>query len=131
LTRISKKERNWVMKLAVSARGQTLDSELDPRFGRAKYFLLVDPERGSLEVVENKQNLQLAQGAGIQAAQTVVESGAQAVLTGNCGPKAFKVLEAAKIPVAVGLSGTVREALRQYKENKLSFAQGPNVEGHW
>ena len=60
-----------------------------------------------------------------------VESGAQAVLTGNCGPKAFKVLEAAKIPVAVGLSGTVREVLRQYKENKVSYAQGPNVEGHW
>jgi predicted Fe-Mo cluster-binding NifX family protein len=119
------------MKLAVSAQGQTLDSELDPRFGRAKYFLLVDPDGGSLEVVENKQNLQLAQGAGIQAAQTVVESGAQAVLTGNCGPKAFKVLEAAKIPVAVGLSGTVREALRQYKEKKVSYAQGPNVEGHW
>ena len=119
------------MKLAVSAKGQTLDSEMDPRFGRAKYFLLVDPEVGSLEVVENKQNLQLAQGAGIQAAQTVVESGAQAVLTGNCGPKAFKVLEAAKIPVAVGLSGTVREALRQYQENKGSYAQGPNVEGHW
>ena len=120
-----------VLKLVVSAKGQTLDSDLDPRFGRAKYFLLVDPEGDSLEVVENKQNLQLAQGAGIQAAQTVVESGAQAVLTGNCGPKAFKVLKAAKIPVAVGLSGTVREALRQYKENKVSYAQGPNVEGHW
>jgi predicted Fe-Mo cluster-binding NifX family protein len=120
-----------IMKLAVSAKGQTLDSELDPRFGRAKYFLLVDPEGDSLEVVENKQNLERAQGAGIQAAQNVVESGAQAVLTGNCGPKAFKVLEAAKIQVAVGLSGTVREALRHYKENKVSYAQGPNVEGHW
>ena len=119
------------MKIAITAKGKTLDSEMDPRFGRAKYFLLVDPETLALEVVENKQNLGLPQGAGIQAAQTVVENGAQAVLTGNCGPKAFKVLEAAKIPVAVGLSGTVREALRQYKENKVSFAQGPNVEGHW
>jgi len=119
------------MKLAISARGQTLESELDPRFGRAKYFLLVDPEGGSLEVVENKQNLQRAQGAGIQAAQTVVESGAQAVLTGNCGPKAFKVLEAAKIPVAVGLDGSVREVLQLFKEGKINFAQEPNVEGHW
>jgi predicted Fe-Mo cluster-binding NifX family protein len=120
-----------MMKIAISAKGQTLNSELDPRFGRAKFFLLVDPEGGSLEVVENKQNLQLAQGAGIQAAQTVVESGAQAVLTGNCGPKAFQVLQASRVPVAVGLEGSVQEVLQQFKEGKIQFAQEPNVEGHW
>jgi predicted Fe-Mo cluster-binding NifX family protein len=120
-----------LMKLAISAKGQTLDSELDPRFGRAKYFLLVDPEGGSLEVVENKQNLQRAQGAGIQAAQTVVESGAQAVLTGNCGPKAFQVLQAARVPVAIGLDGSVRKVIQQFKEGKIHFAQEPNVKGHW
>lgn len=125
------RKRRLSMKIAITAKGKTLDSELDPRFGRAGYFLLVDPETLSLEVVENRQNLGLPRGAGIQAAQTLVEHGAQALITGNCGPKAFKVLEAAKIPVAVGFSGTVREALRQYQENKLSYAQGPNVEGHW
>lgn len=119
------------MKIAVSAQGQTLDSALDPRFGRAHYFLLVDPEAGTVEVVENKQNLQLPQGAGIQAAQTVVESGAQAVLTGNCGPKAFQVLQAARIPVAVGLAGSIRKVLKRYKEGKIQFAQEPNVAGHW
>lgn len=119
------------MKLAVSAKGQTLDSELDPRFGRAKYFLLVDSEGENLEVVENRQNLQMPQGAGIQAAQTVVEKGAQAVLTGNCGPKAFQVLEAARIPVAVGLEGSVREVITQFKNGKIQFTSGPNVEGHW
>lgn len=119
------------MKLAISASGQTLDSELDPRFGRAKYFLLVDSEGGDPEVVENKQNLQLPQGAGIQAAQTVVEKGAQAVLTGNCGPKAFKVLQAARVPVAIGLEGSIRKVVQQFKEGKIQFAPGPNVEGHW
>jgi predicted Fe-Mo cluster-binding NifX family protein len=82
-------------------------------------------------VVENKQNLQLPQGAGIQAAQTVVEKGAQAVLTGNCGPKAFKVLQAARVPVAIGLEGSIREIVQQFKKGKIQFAQGPNVEGHW
>lgn len=119
------------MKLAASAKGQTLDCELDPRFGRSKFFLLVDTEQGSVEVVENTQNLQQAQGAGIQAAQHVVESGAQAVLTGNCGPKAFRVLQAARVPVAVGLQGSVREVVQQFKEGKIHFAQAPNVEGHW
>jgi predicted Fe-Mo cluster-binding NifX family protein len=119
------------MKLAISASGQTLDSDLDPRFGRAKYFLLVDSEGGGPEVVENKQNLQLAQGAGIQAAQTVVEKGAQAVLTGNCGPKAFRVLQAARVSVAVGLEGSIREVIQQFVEGKIQFAQEPNVEGHW
>lgn len=119
------------MKLAISAKGQTLDSEMDPRFGRAKYFLLVDSEGDHLEVVENRQNLQLPQGAGIQAAQTVAEKGAQAVLTGNCGPKAFQVLQAARIQVAVGLEGAVREVVKQFKEGKIQFAPGPNVESHW
>jgi predicted Fe-Mo cluster-binding NifX family protein len=119
------------MKIAISSKGQTMDNELDPRFGRAKYFLLVDSEGGPLEVVENKQNLQLPQGAGIQAAQTVVEKGAQAVLTGNCGPKAFQVLQAARVPVAIGLEGPIREIIQQFNEGKIQFARGPNVEGHW
>jgi predicted Fe-Mo cluster-binding NifX family protein len=119
------------MVIAVSSKGKTLDSEIDPRFGRAGYFLLVDPETMEVKVVENKQNLQLPQGAGIQAAQTVVESGAKTVLTDNCGPKAFKVLRAAGVKVGIGVSGTVKEAVSQYKQGKVGFTQAPNVEGHW
>ncbi len=119
------------MKIAVSAKGNSLDSEIDPRFGRAGYFLLVDPETLAFQVLENRQNRQLSQGAGIQAAQQVVEQGASAVLTGNCGPKAFRVLQAAGVKVAVGLAGTVREAVQKFQEGKLTFADSPNVEGHW
>ena len=119
------------MKIAISSKGNTLDSEIDPRFGRAGFFLLVDPETMEVKVIENKQNLQLPQGAGIQAAQTVVEQGAKTVLTGNCGPKAFKVLQAAGVNVAVGISGKIKEAIDQYKQGKIDFARAPNVEGHW
>jgi predicted Fe-Mo cluster-binding NifX family protein len=119
------------MKIALSTKGNTLDSEIDPRFGRSAFFILVDPETMGYEVVENKQNLQLPQGAGIQAAQAVVEHGAKVLLTGNCGPKAFKVLKATGVQVAVGISGSIQEALKQYKQGKIDFAEAPNVEGHW
>ena len=119
------------MKIAISSKGNTLESEIDPRFGRAAFFLLVDPETMDFEVIENKQNLQLPQGAGIQAAQTVVERGAKMILTGNCGPKAFKVLQASGIKVAVGISGSIQEAINKYKSGKINFAEAPNVEGHW
>ena len=119
------------MKIAVSSKGNNLESEIDPRFGRAGCFILVDPETMSFEVVENRQNLHLAQGAGIQAAQTIVEQGANILLTGNCGPKAFQVLRATGVKVAVGISGLVQEAINQYKQGKINFAQVPNVEGHW
>lgn len=119
------------MVIALSSKGNTLDSEIDPRFGRAGFFLLVDPETMEVKVIENKQNLQLPQGAGIQAAQIVVEQGAKTVLTGNCGPKAFKVLQAAGVNVGIGVSGSIKEAIQQYKQGKVSFTQAPNVEGHW
>jgi predicted Fe-Mo cluster-binding NifX family protein len=119
------------MKIAISSKGNTLDSEIDPRFGRAGFFILVDPETMDFEVIENKQNLKLPQGAGIQAAQTVSEHGATIVLTGNCGPKAFKVLQAVGVKVAVGISGNIQEATDQYKQGKINFAEAPNVEGHW
>ena len=119
------------MKIAVSATGNTLDSDLDARFGRAACFIVVNPEDLSFEVVENTQNLNAAQGAGIQAAKTVADKGVDAVLTGNCGPKAYAVLEQAKIPVITGVSGSIKEAVEQYKKGGLAAAAGPNVNGHW
>jgi predicted Fe-Mo cluster-binding NifX family protein len=119
------------MKIAISSKGNTLNSEVDPRFGRAGFFILVDPDTLEVQVLENKQNLQLAQGAGIQAAQTIVEHGAKTVLTGHCGPKAFRVLQAAGVKVGIGVAGTIHEAIEQYKQGKISFTQSPNVEGHW
>jgi predicted Fe-Mo cluster-binding NifX family protein len=119
------------MKIAISSKGSNLEAEVDPRFGRAAFFILIDPETMNYETLENKQNLNLPQGAGIQASQTIVEGGAKVLLTGNCGPKAFQVLQAAGVKVAVGMSGTVKEVVSRFKQGKMDFAQTPNVEGHW
>lgn len=119
------------MKVAVSCTGRDLDAQVDPRFGRAAYFLFVDTETLAFEAVSNNQNLQAAQGAGVQAASMVARMKPAAVLTGHCGPKAFQVLQIARIPVYAGVSGTVREAVARYQEGALRPAQAPNVEGHW
>jgi predicted Fe-Mo cluster-binding NifX family protein len=119
------------LKIAISANGPDLEAQVDPRFGRASYFLLVDPETMKFEVVPNLPNLQAAQGAGVQAAALVARHRPAAVLTGHCGPKAFHTLEAAGIPVIVGVEGPVREAVQNYNTGKLSAARGPNVTSHW
>lgn len=119
------------MKIAVSAAGRDLSAQVDPRFGRAAYFVVVDAETLAVEAVENTQNLNLPQGAGIQAAKNVVATGARVLLTGHCGPKAYRVLDAAGIPVAVGAQGTVAEAVEAYRNGSLVPASGPDVEEHW
>ncbi|MGW8188571.1 MAG: NifB/NifX family molybdenum-iron cluster-binding protein, partial [Desulfobacterales bacterium] len=103
----------------------------DARFGRAAYFMIVDPDTLAFDAVENRQNLDLAQGAGIQAAKTVLQHKVDALITGNCGPKAFKVLEAAGIKVYVGVAGCVRDIVDQFKKGDLSESSEPNVGGHW
>ena len=118
------------MKIAITAQSGSLDARVDPRFGRAGYFVVVDPDTMEFESVDNKQNVQAAAGAGVQAAQTVAEHGASAVLTGNCGPKAFTTLGAADIEVFTGLDGTVKEAIAAYKSGDLKSAGNANVEAH-
>lgn len=118
------------MKIAITARGGSLDAGVDPRFGRAACFVVVDPDTMEFEVVDNKQNLQAASGAGVQAAQLVADHNAEAVLTGNCGPKAFRTLKAAGIEVFVGIDGTVEEAIAIYKSKELTAADNANVEAH-
>ena len=106
-------------------------SGVDPRFGRAKCFVVFDTETGEHETHDNEQNLNASQGAGIQAGRTVADAGAQAVLTGNCGPKAFRVLAEAGIKVYVGVTGTAREAVQAFQKGELTEATSANVEGHW
>ncbi len=119
------------MQIVITAEGTSLDSPVDPRFGRARYFLLMDSEAGSFTVHDNAQNLNAAQGAGIQAAQTVVRLGAKAVLTGNVGPKALAVLQAGKVAVCPGAAGTVGEALEQFRAGRLQPTDKATVQGHW
>jgi predicted Fe-Mo cluster-binding NifX family protein len=119
------------LKIAVSANGPGLDAQVDPRFGRAPYFLLVDPDTLEFEVLVNLPGLQAAQGAGVQAGALVAGKKPAAVLTGHCGPKAFDTLQAAGIPVIVGVDGPVREAVQNFQAGKFKPTPGPNVGGHW
>lgn len=119
------------MKVAVSAGGKGLDALVDPRFGRAAYFVVVETDSMEFESVSNTQNLQAVQGAGIQAATLVAQHKPQAVLTGHCGPKAFQALQAAGIPVFLGVRGTVEKAVESYKEGNYQAANVPDVSGHW
>ena len=119
------------MKVAITSQGAELSSAVDPRFGRAKYFIIADTESGGFKTVNNAQNLNAAQGAGIQAAQNVSAKGAEVLITGHCGPNAFRTLSAAGIKVVVGAEGTVAEALEKFKAGELKESEGADVEGHW
>ena len=119
------------MKVAITVQGSGLGDPLDPRFGRAKQFLMVDTDTGQTAVQSNEVNLNAAQGAGIQAAQQVADSGAKAVITGHVGPKAFRVLEAAGVAVYLAADCTAGEALERFKRNELSKQSSADVEGHW
>lgn len=119
------------MKIAVSATGTDLSADVDPRFGRAVYFIVIDSETMALEAIENTQNFNLPQGAGIQAAKTVINSGATVLLTGNCGPKAFKVLNQTGVDVIVNVKGNVEKAVSAYIRGDLKPTDEANVEGHW
>jgi predicted Fe-Mo cluster-binding NifX family protein len=119
------------MRIAVSAMGKDLDAQLDPRFGRATYLLIVG-ENGSIEeVIDNKANLNAMRGAGIQAGKMLADRKVDVLLTGHCGPNAFKTLNAVGIKIGVNLKGTVREAVESLNRKEVQFASEPNVEGHW
>jgi predicted Fe-Mo cluster-binding NifX family protein len=119
------------MKIAITSQGADLESPADPRFGRAKWFLIVDTENNTFEAVDNVQNLNAARGAGIQAAQNVASYKVDAIVTGHVGPNAFRTLQAAGIKVYIGAQGTVLESLEKFKGGELEEAGNPDVEGHW
>jgi predicted Fe-Mo cluster-binding NifX family protein len=119
------------MKIAISAKGKDLDSKLDARFGRAVGFIIYDIDKSSFSFLDNVQNLEAAQGAGIQAAQSIVDQGVGALIAGHCGPKAFKVLKSAGVKIYVADEGTVRMAIGKYISNELKEIDGADVEGHW
>ncbi|OPY10517.1 MAG: Dinitrogenase iron-molybdenum cofactor [Syntrophus sp. PtaB.Bin001] len=119
------------MKIAVTSQGKELDSPVDQRFGRAAYILIVDSETLNFEVLDNRENVNSLKGAGIQAAANVHNKGAEVLLTGFCGPNAFRTLKAAGIKVANDASGTVRQAVQSFLDGKLTLADKANVEGHW
>ena len=119
------------MKVAISTSGNSLDSPVDPRFGRATGFLVVDTETQAITYASNEQNLSLAQGAGIQAAMNVANTGAKAVITGHVGPKAFTALSQGNIAIYLAQGGTVAQALAALAAGTLEPANGADKPGHW
>lgn len=119
------------MKTAITSKSPDLDSEVDPRFGRAAYILIIDTDTLQFEVIDNARNVNSFKGAGIQAAASISEKNAEVLLTGFCGPNAFKTLEAANIKVVSDVSGIVRDAVKEFNEGKFSFSEAANVDGHW
>lgn len=119
------------MKIAVTATGPEPTSDVETRFGRAPMFLVYDTDLGTWEALDNRVNLQAAQGAGIQSAERIVRSGAKVLLSGHCGPKAHSVLRAAGVAVFTAVSGSVENAVKLYLEGALSESSGPDVQSHW
>jgi len=119
------------MKIAIPTDGNERTAAMYESFGRAPKFLIVDTESKAIEVVDNSQNLNAAQGAGIQSAQNVATAGANGLITKHCGPKAFRVLNAADVNVYLSQAKTVEEAVEEFNSGKLVATDGANVEGHW
>ncbi|MBN1902550.1 NifB/NifX family molybdenum-iron cluster-binding protein [Candidatus Sumerlaeota bacterium] len=119
------------MKLVITSQGPDLNSPVDPRFGRAKFFIVFDSDAKQFSSVDNSLNLNALQGAGIQSGKNIVNLGAEAVITGHVGPKALATLTSAGVKIYTGASGTVAEAVEQFNAGKLKLADSPDVQGHW
>lgn len=119
------------MKIAVTSMDGTLEGSVDERFGRCKKLVVYDPQTKTVEVVDNKANMGMAQGAGIQTAQNVVNAGAKTVISGHYGPKAFQVLKAAGVEIYQAANVTVAEALRRFDQGQLDKLTGADVDSHW
>ena len=117
------------MRVAISATGTDLTAQVDPRFGRSQHFIIFDPETSLHEAVDNA-NATAGGGAGIATAQMIVDQGVRAVLTGDCGPNAYRVLSTAGVSVITNVSGTVRDAIEAYKAGRLLASSKPSVDAH-
>ena len=119
------------MKIAITTAENNLDAPVELRFGRATAFLIYDTETKATEIIDNKQNLNAAQGAGIQAAQFVINSGAEVLISGHCGPKAYKVLSKGNVKIYAVEAQTVASAIQKLEQGELAGLAGADVEEHW
>ena len=118
------------MKICVTSQGDNLDAQVDPRFGRCPYFIIVDTDTSEFEAIQNP-NVNGMGGVGVQSGQFMSEKQVKAVLTGNVGPNAFQTLQAGDIEVISGVSGQVKEAIEKYKNGEFKSAQDPSVDSHF
>ena len=118
------------MKIALSATAPSLDAEVDPRFGRCQYFIIVDPQSMEFETLDNSSSM-ASGGAGISTAQMIAGKGVEMVLTGNCGPNAYQTLSAAGIQIITGVSGRIKDAIEAFKAGRFQSSAQPNVSDHY
>jgi len=118
------------MKIGISSTGKDLNAQVDPRFGRCQYFLIVDTDTMNFESISNESAM-ASGGAGIQAAQTIAKTGVKIMVTGNMGPNAFQTLSAAGIIVFTGANGPVKEAIDKYKKGELKKIESASVGSHF
>ena len=118
------------MKICISSKGNNLDQEVDPRFGRCSYFLIIDLDTMDFDIISNESAI-ASGGAGIQAAQTVAKTGVRTVITGNVGPNAFQTLTAAGITVFTGANGNIKEVIEKFKKGELDRTDSANVNSHF
>ncbi len=118
------------MKIAISSTGTVLESSVDPRFGRCPYYIIYDTESGDFEAIENKSSLATG-GAGIQAAQSISDMKVEAVITGNIGPNAFRVLSTASIKIYSGVTDSIKNAIEKFKNGEYEETTGPDVGSHF
>jgi predicted DNA-binding protein (UPF0251 family)/predicted Fe-Mo cluster-binding NifX family protein len=124
-------EQGGNMKIAITSTDGTLEGMVDERFGRARKVIVYDMGAETFEVAENSKQMNLAQGAGIQAAQNVVSLGVRTIISGHLGPKAFQVLQSAGVDAFSAVNMTVADAIKQYREGGLNKLSGADVQGHW
>ena len=117
------------MKIAIRSSGENLTDQLDPRFGRCRYFLIIETDTMSFEVFDN-DNAALGGGAGIQSAQFIAAKGTKAVITGHCGPNAMQTLSAAGVQLYVGLAGSVQDFVDKFKNGQLTPTTEANASAH-
>ena len=119
------------MKVAVTSQGRDLNSQVAPRFGRARYFLIVDTASGEFSVRDHAGYLETPHTAGMQAAGAIISLGVGAVITGSIGPKAFATFQAGNVEVHTVSSGTVEDAIEKLKAGRLQPTNKASVQEHW
>ena len=118
------------MKLCISSTKNDLEASVDARFGRCQYFLFIDAETMNFEAVGNPAFI-AGGGAGVQAAQLVVNKKADVLITGNVGPNAFEALRAAGVKIVTGAQGSVKDLVEKFKKGEIEYAAAPSVETHY
>lgn len=119
------------MKVAITSRGSDLEAEFDPRFGRARFFILMDTDNGLFTAHDNARNFDLVGRAGVSAARDMVRLRVDALITEKVGPRTFAALQAGNTDIYVGASGQVRNAVAQFKRGELERIEEPTIEEHW